>query len=331
VLAVLREDRVDPQEVLVEAGFDPALLDDPDNLISYRDATRLLMHCESRTGCDYIGARIGHRAGLAAMGRPGRLARCQASARQGIRALVDHFNLYNLAATISLIRDGTYTRFVYAICEQGLQDTRHLQMGALAIMVNILQDLCGKDFAPAELRFACRPPRKVGPLTRFFHAPMSFDFPVSEVVFEDRWLDAALPAVDAGFRRQVESETESQRAAALENFPATVRSVLRKQLLLGRGSMDEVAGILGMHRRTLTRRLDEHEVGFRSLLESVHRDTACRLLLDTALHVQQIAESLHFSSAANFATAFRRWTGVTPSAYRAAILRMGSGRNAGGD
>jgi AraC-like DNA-binding protein len=32
--------------------------------------------------------------------------------------------------------------------------------------------------------------------------------------------------------------------------------------------------------------------------------------------VQQVAESLHFSSAANFATAFRRWTGVTPGEYR---------------
>jgi len=34
------------------------------------------------------------------------------------------------------------------------------------------------------------------------------------------------------------------------------------------------------------------------------------------MQVQQVAESLHFSSAANFATAFRRWTGMTPSEYR---------------
>jgi AraC-like DNA-binding protein len=40
------------------------------------------------------------------------------------------------------------------------------------------------------------------------------------------------------------------------------------------------------------------------------------LLRDTSMHVHQVAESLHFSSAANFATAFRRWTGMTPSEYR---------------
>jgi AraC-like DNA-binding protein len=34
------------------------------------------------------------------------------------------------------------------------------------------------------------------------------------------------------------------------------------------------------------------------------------------LQVQQVAETLHFSSAANFATAFRRWAAMTPSEYR---------------
>jgi AraC-like DNA-binding protein len=32
--------------------------------------------------------------------------------------------------------------------------------------------------------------------------------------------------------------------------------------------------------------------------------------------VQRVAEALLFSNAANFATAFRRWTGATPSEYR---------------
>jgi AraC-like DNA-binding protein len=52
------------------------------------------------------------------------------------------------------------------------------------------------------------------------------------------------------------------------------------------------------------------------LLESVKTDVARQLLRDTGMRVQQIAESLQFSSAANFATAFRRWTGVTPSEFR---------------
>ena len=53
-----------------------------------------------------------------------------------------------------------------------------------------------------------------------------------------------------------------------------------------------------------------------SLRQSVKHEVAVRLLRETNLSVQEIADFLCFSSAANFATAFRRWNGVTPSAYR---------------
>jgi len=95
-----------------------------------------------------------------------------------------------------------------------------------------------------------------------------------------------------------------------------VRRILRKQLIIGDCSMDQVAAMLGIHRRTLDRYLQEHGVQYGDLVESVTTDVARQLLRDTELQVQHVAEALHFSSAANFATAFRRWTGMTPSEYR---------------
>jgi AraC-like DNA-binding protein len=92
--------------------------------------------------------------------------------------------------------------------------------------------------------------------------------------------------------------------------------VLRKELLIGDCSMDSVARLLGMHRRTRARRLQRHGVHYGELLESVQADLARQLLTDTRMPVQQVAEALRFSNAANFATAFRRWTGATPSEYR---------------
>jgi AraC-like DNA-binding protein len=95
-----------------------------------------------------------------------------------------------------------------------------------------------------------------------------------------------------------------------------LRRILRKQLIIGDCSMDQIAAMLRIHRRTLDRHLQEHGIQFGELFESVKREIACQLLRDTDLQVQQVAEALHFSSAANFATAFRRWTAMTPSEYR---------------
>jgi AraC-like DNA-binding protein len=48
----------------------------------------------------------------------------------------------------------------------------------------------------------------------------------------------------------------------------------------------------------------------------VRHEIAVQLLRETDMPVQQIADFLRFSSAANFATAFRKWSRQSPSDFR---------------
>jgi AraC-like DNA-binding protein len=80
--------------------------------------------------------------------------------------------------------------------------------------------------------------------------------------------------------------------------------------------MPDIAAQLSMHRRTLDRHLQRSGIVYGELVESVKEDVARQLLRDTRMPIQRIAETVRFSSAANFATAFRRRVGVTPSEYR---------------
>ncbi len=117
---------------------------------------------------------------------------------------------------------------------------------------------------------------------------------------------------DQQTRHRIETEARARQAVVAVNFPGALRMVLRKKLLIRDCSMDSVARLMGMRRRTLDRRLQRHGVHYSELLESVQADLARRLLTDTKMPVQHVAEALRFSNAANFATAFRRWTGATP-------------------
>jgi AraC-like DNA-binding protein len=80
--------------------------------------------------------------------------------------------------------------------------------------------------------------------------------------------------------------------------------------------MSDIAASLSMHRRTLNRHLRRQHLTFSELLDSVRGDIARQLICDTEMPIQQIADSVRFSSAANFSTAFRRRLGMTPSEYR---------------
>lgn len=276
----------------------------------------MLAACERLTRCDHIALLIAQHTRLQNFGIVGQYALCGATAGEGLRNFVHHFNLHSTATTTSLLEHGRFCRFVYAITVGGIADAAQFHLGAVTVEFNMLQDLFGPQWLPTAVTVATRAPSDLRPFHRFFGAPLRFDSNESAVIFERHWLDHPLPPVDAAWRREVEAEISARHAALHADFPGTVRRLLRKQLIVGPGGMNDVAALLGVHRRTLDRRLQRHGVSYGALLEDVKANIAQQLLRSTRMQVQEIAESLHYSSAANFATAFRRWTGMTPSAYR---------------
>jgi AraC-like DNA-binding protein len=314
--AILGEFGIELREVLAAAGAQADIFDSPNNLVPYPLIGKLLSVSAQLTNCDHIGLLVGQRGRLAIMGFAGQIALCSDTAGEGLQKFADFFSLHNTAATVDVITSGGFTRLVYAVAEPGMGETSHIQLGAMALGFNILQELCGSEWLPAMVTVAGRAPSNLRPCQQFFRAPLRFESDQSSLTFENHWLDRPLPPMDPLKRRQLEAEARALRASIMADFPALLRRILLKQLFIGECSMDHVAALLGMHRRTLDRRLKAHGMLYGEVLESMKREVACQLLRDTKLHAQQIAESLGYASAANFSTAFRRWTGVTPSAYR---------------
>jgi AraC-like DNA-binding protein len=312
----LRELGVDVDEVLAEACMPPEIFADRDNQVSYSALARLFAICAQRLNRDDLGLLIGHRTRLADLGLAGQLALCGETVEEALSRFIEHYNLHDTAATMCLSVAGGYARFVWAIAERGISGTGHIQLAAMTIAFNFLQDLCGAAWLPLTVTVAARSPANPQACHRFFRAPVRFNSDESAMIFEQRWLDRPLPPVDRLTRHRIESAARTRQAVVARNFPDTLRMLLRKKLLIGDCSMDSVAQLLGMHRRTLDRRLQRHGLHYGELLESVQTDLARQLLADTTMQVQHVAEALRFSNAANFATAFRRWTGVTPGDYR---------------
>jgi AraC-like DNA-binding protein len=306
----------DADAILASLGLARADFEDPDNQMPYFQLEQLLVECERRTGCDHFGLLLCETSRLDDMGLPGRTARCAATIGEGLEALARTYNLHRGGGLIDLIDAGEFARFVFAIAMPGALDTRQYQMGAITIAFNILQDLCGPEWRAAEVRFALRRPASTRPFQRVFRAPAHFDAEESVVVFDSAWLSCPLPAVDDSFRRSVADEVRRVRERAFEDFPGLVRDLIRKQLSRGPSSIETVAAMLSMHRRSLERGLARVGEDYSSLQQSVKHEIAVQLLRETELSVQQIADFLRFSSAANFATAFRRWTGQSPSDFR---------------
>lgn len=316
---LLAEAGVGLAEVLDAAGLPRATFDCPDSLVPYIQLESLFDVCEQRLSCDHVGLLIGQRSRLIDMGLAGEAAMCERTTGEALRAFIEHFNLHDTAATCTLLADRHGIRFVYTVLQQGMHDTRHFQYGAIAITCNILRDLCGLEFEPVVVRFASRMPNHLRPFHRFFRAPLEFDCEESSITFLPRWLERPVPAVDEAHRVRVMARLRAEHDAMLTDFPSVVRRVFRKHMLSGSFRMEDVARTLSMHRRTLDRHLQQHGVLYSDLVDTVREDVARQLLQDTLMPIQRISDTVRYSSAANFATAFRRRTGMTPSDYRRSL------------
>jgi AraC-like DNA-binding protein len=96
-----------------------------------------------------------------------------------------------------------------------------------------------------------------------------------------------------------------------------VTHVLAMQSALGDLSEDAVARRLSIGPRTLQRNLKDEGTSFREIRTRFVTDRARALLLESDLAIDEIALAVGYREPNSFRRAFRNWTGLSPSAYRA--------------
>lgn len=96
-----------------------------------------------------------------------------------------------------------------------------------------------------------------------------------------------------------------------------LRVRLRDALAQGRADAARMAELLDMSERTLQGRLSDIGHSFSDVVEEFRREQAARLLAMPGLHLVEVANRLGYAEQTSFTGAFRRWTGITPGAWRA--------------
>lgn len=160
----------------------------------------------------------------------------------------------------------------------------------------------------------------------FLGAPVRFDQPRMILHFQPA--DLTLPthqSIDA-LRRYIRRAP----SGLFTSFASSSVSDRTRDLILSRlqenltmPSAREAAAHLGFQAQTYWRRLRDEGTDFTEIRTQTRRDRAIALLTEHDSSVEQIAEALDFSESSAFVRAFRRWTGMTPLAYR---RFTGSGR-----
>ncbi|MDE2076220.1 MAG: AraC family transcriptional regulator ligand-binding domain-containing protein [Burkholderiales bacterium] len=151
-----------------------------------------------------------------------------------------------------------------------------------------------------------------------FGVPVSFNEGVDALVIDRRWLDAPLKGAVPDVMGQARQQIEKRLAAAVggRRIVDDVRWALERRPELLREGLEATAAALGLHPRTLQRRLQTEGVRFVDIQSEAKLYRAKTMLRRRAMSMESISDELGFSDRRAFTFAFKRWTGLSPSAFR---------------
>jgi AraC-like DNA-binding protein len=316
VAPILREFGLDPDPVIRAAGLDPRLFDDGANVIPHAGLGRLLTLSVARTHCPHFGLLVGQRATILSLGLVGRLMQQSETVGDAMRALVSNLSIQNRGAVPSLTISGDTALFTFSVYQPEAESADQISDGSLAVAVNALRALCGSEWNPTEVLLPRATPADQEPYRRHFRAPVRFNQESATIVFSASDLDRRIAGADPMMREVLEERIQQMKGSQGSEFSDDIRRLLRTRLTSTHCSAEDIAELLTMHRRTLSRRLKGSGMGYRAIANEIRFEIARQLLEDTEVPLGQIGAALGYSEASAFTRAFRRWSGQTPTAWR---------------
>ncbi len=187
----------------------------------------------------------------------------------------------------------------------------------LSAHVTHVRDITRADRRPIRIEIANKAPLQSELLSQLFECPVQFDMPATRMVYDTSILDERPPMVNpishATLRESCERLLDDLRS--IEGVAGRVSRIVM-ETPAPFPSMDEVATKLSITSRTLRRKLKAEQRTYSEIMDEVRNTLAKKYLDANSFTVEDIANLLGFSDAANFRTSFRRWNGMSPSEFR---------------
>jgi AraC-like DNA-binding protein len=318
--AVLASFNVPSEPILRTANLTRQDLEDPERSAPFPDVDRLIGLCVRRTKCPHFGLLIGQHANLQSFGIAGRLARHAPSVGAALQDLAAHFVLHDSGGVPSIAIHDDSATLAYGIHTAGVRNADQVYDLSVISMLNIMRQLCGASWKPDAVLLPRKRPTDIHPYREILGAPLRFDAVQCAVIFPAFWLARPVANADPLLHMVLQDRASAELSGQEPMLHGDVHRTIRLLLPSRRCSRADVAQRLGIHPRTLGRRLQESGTTFQSLLDDTRAQMAKQLLLDTRLTVASIAAAIGYGDPTIFTRAFARWTGRTPSAFRAKVV-----------
>ncbi len=309
---------------LSKVGIRLAEYADPETRLPLADVVDLLNESIRITGDPALGLRAGELIEAGDFDVLECAARSCSNLRGAIDCLIRYARLMSDAAEVNLIVKGNTSIVRYDIVDAVPIPPAVNDYVITALINHMRQQTGGKELAH-EIRFTHAPTSYLDEYQRVFRTKVVFNQKHNEIRGHPSTLNTPLiranPRLFAAF--ELHARRLLQALQQKDNIGDKTRAAVLARLKRSEVDMPSVARALSMSVATLRRRLAEENLTFKAIVEELRIELAQRYLSEPGRSIREVAFLLGFSDNVSFNKAFKRWTGMTPSDFRA---RMNSNR-----
>jgi AraC-like DNA-binding protein len=309
-------------ELLRDVGLRREQLTRPDAHIPFAAHVRLLEHAARALEEPCFGFRLGAAVELTEAGLLAYLALSSRDLRAALRNMCRYSAILTEGAVGELREEAGEARLLLSVVDPAGMASRQVVEFGVTLLVRHLGALTGHRarLIRVELCHDTACPA----LARHLGLPVAVHQPHNAVVFDASSL--SVPVVNSDARllailQRYSDDLLAQRPRDGE-LVTRVEHWILKTLHTGECGTAELARSLGMSARTLRRRLAEHGLTPARLVEQLRRELAKKYLAEDTYPLARITYLLGYGDLATFTRAFRRWTGTTPTKWRANLRRI---------
>lgn len=309
---------VAPPDLLEAAGVDAAILADPDARLPRAAENRMWHEAARLTRDEAFGLHLPERLPTDGLGAIGFALRSSPTIGGAYDRVGRYMRLVAHGPLLHVVLDDTVARLQHTPPAGDPAPTRHAVEFLLASLVDLARRGVDASFTPRAARFRHPPPMHGGEHHRVFGPDVRFEVDRDEVVIDRAFLDRPQREAEPALCEVLDRHLAAVLAALPPegSFLERARAALASELADGDPTLESLADRLRMSPRSLQRRLQQEGCSLSALLDRLRADLAVQHLRESRQSIAEVAFLLGFSEVSTFHRAFKRWTGLTPAAYR---------------
>ena len=309
----------DADALLARVQIDPEALGNRDAVISYRVMVHLLERSAAELDCADFGMRLASMQGGAKVLGPIEIVmKNSRTVGEAFRYCAEHIQAYSSAAQICIEDDRAEQRSFmrFEILLSRLPYQRQTVEQALLLTHHAAADISGGQVRAREVWFSHEPLAPLATYRAHFGCVVRFGQSSSGLFFSQHDLDHRITDPDSQLYELATCFIDTRFPAANLTMSTRVRALIGRLLDAGECTNERVATSLGLHPRTLQRRLREEGQCFEAIKDDVRRDVAMRYLCQPNVPLTRVVEMLGYSETSVLSRSCYRWFSASPRQLR---------------